>query len=146
MCSIKNLWLPRMLSMCKRCNGLKVMGGHLHSKGCGLEFQHQIMYVYLWRYVIAKIVMRVWKRPKINQKEAGKMRLRTHFACKFRGQSYKQFILVNYDSSHTWLESTPYYDSRVVNYDFKMFIRLAIGHRWGTCGSVWDRSVVSNSS
>ena len=36
-------------------------------------------------------------------------------------------MLVNYDSSRTWLENTPYYDSRDVNYDRKMFIRLAIG-------------------
>ena len=38
------------------------------------------------------------------------------------GQSYEHFTIVNYDSR---VENTPYYDSRVVNYDHKLFIRLA---------------------
>ena len=43
-------------------------------------------------------------------------------------QSYKASMLVIYDSeSRTWLENTPYYNSRVVNYERKLFIRLATG-------------------
>ena len=40
----------------------------------------------------------------------------------FCGQSYQQFMLVNYDSRFS-----PYYNPRVVIYERKMFIRLAIG-------------------
>ena len=38
----------------------------------------------------------------------------------------KKFTLVNYDSrvSHTWLENTPYYDPRVVNYERRMFNKI----------------------
>ena len=50
------------------------------------------------------------------------------------GQSYKHFMLVNYDSRlentpyyDPRLENTPYYDPRVVIYERKCFIRLATG-------------------
>ena len=47
---------------------------------------------------------------------------------KTRGQSYKQFTIVIYDSRviPDW-KLPPYYDLRVVNYDRKLFIRLATG-------------------
>ena len=41
------------------------------------------------------------------------------------GQSYKHFTIVIYDSRVARLGNCPCYDSRVVNYDHKMFIRLA---------------------
>ena len=37
----------------------------------------------------------------------------------------KHFMIVIYDSIVVWLGNCPCYDSRVVNYDRKMFIRLA---------------------
>ena len=40
----------------------------------------------------------------------------------------KHFTIIIYDSRVVWLENCPYYDSRVVIYARKMFIRLAIGH------------------
>ena len=45
---------------------------------------------------------------------------------KSRGQSYKQFTLVIYDSTVVNMGYFPVrYDSRVVNYDHRGFIRLA---------------------
>ena len=44
------------------------------------------------------------------------------------GQSYKHFMLVNYDSRvGIWGYFPVRYDSRVVIYEHKMFIRLATG-------------------
>ena len=42
----------------------------------------------------------------------------------------KHFMIVIYDSRVVWLGNCPCYDSRVVNYDRKMFIRLATGLCW----------------
>ena len=39
----------------------------------------------------------------------------------------KHFTIVIYDSRVIWLGNCPCYDSRVVNYNRKMFIRLATG-------------------
>ena len=44
----------------------------------------------------------------------------------------KHFTIVIYDSRVVWLGNCPCYDSRVVNYDRTMFIRLATGgFYWG---------------
>ena len=42
----------------------------------------------------------------------------------------KHFTIVIYDSRVVWLEKCPYYNSRVVIYARKMFIRLATGLKW----------------
>ena len=47
---------------------------------------------------------------------------------KIRGQSYKDSTILIYDSRVVPdLKIPPYYDSRIVNYERKLFIRLATG-------------------
>ena len=54
------------------------------------------------------------------------------FACETSGQSYKASTIVIYDSrGKPDLKIPPNYDSRLVNYEHKLFIRLATG----ICGS-----------
>ena len=43
----------------------------------------------------------------------------------FSSQTYKSSMIVIYDSRVVPDLNTPYYDSRLVNYERKMFIRLA---------------------
>ena len=51
--------------------GLVVMGGDSRSKGCGFESRHRILDGHFSHIFVVKIVLFVWKRPKINEKEAG---------------------------------------------------------------------------
>ena len=54
------------------------------------------------------------------------------------GQSYKASTIVIYDSRVIPdLKIPPYYDSRVVNYKRKLFIRLATGFKLRFPGCVW---------
>ena len=46
------------------------------------------------------------------------------FNIDYSGQTNKAFTSVNYDSSHTYKKFNSNYDSRAVNYEHKMFIRL----------------------
>ena len=53
--------------------GLVVMGGDSHSKGRGFKSQHRILdgLDIFSHWFVVKIVLFVWKTPKINEKEAG---------------------------------------------------------------------------
>ena len=51
-------------------------------------------------------------------------------------QSIKHFTIVIYNSRVVWLGNCPYYDSRVVNYDRKMFIRLATELKYRTMNCI----------
>ena len=46
------------------------------------------------------------------------------FNIDYSGQSNKAFTSVNYDYIHTYKKFNCNYDSRAVNYEHKMFIRL----------------------
>ena len=50
--------------------GLVVIEGDLRWKGRELDSQHQILDGYFSHYVVVKILMFAWKRPKINEIEA----------------------------------------------------------------------------
>ena len=54
-----------------RSPGLVVMGGDSRSKGHGFESRHHILDGHFSHWFVVKIVLFVWKRPKINEKEAG---------------------------------------------------------------------------
>ena len=54
-----------------RSPGLVVTGGDSCSYGCEFESQHHILNGHFSRKCVVKIVMFVWKRQKINVKEAG---------------------------------------------------------------------------
>ena len=52
--------------------GLVVMGGDSRSEGCVFESQCRILDGHFFTFICCKIIlMFVWKRPKINEKEAG---------------------------------------------------------------------------
>ena len=53
--------------------GLVVMGGDSRSKGRGFESRHRILdgLDIFSHWFVVEIVLFVWKRPKINEKEAG---------------------------------------------------------------------------
>ena len=54
-----------------RSPGLVVMGGDSRSEGCGFESQCRILDGHFFTLICCKIVLFVWKRPKINENEAG---------------------------------------------------------------------------
>ena len=68
------LWILLPLTYIKlKTSGLVVLGGDSCSKGCGLESRRRILdgHEIFSHWFVVNIVLFVWKRPKINEKEAG---------------------------------------------------------------------------
>ena len=115
----------------------------------------------IWVTLVIKFVPRnsksrpIWShctRTKISQKYDDKNQFLFSTSCRgvllpfenfSRGQSYKASTLLIYDPRFVPDLKIPHYDSRLVNYERKLFIRLATGH-FGVVLVVFALSGTSN--